>query len=843
MEHLRKQALTVFALTLLAVTCGPGFAAEWTAVNTGLTSLDVHALAIDPVRPTTLYVGTGDGVFKSLDGGETWRTSGLAGTSPFVLVIDFVNPNTLYASNNNCSFKSADGGASWSYLTLPGPGCAPIDALAIDSVNPNILYVAPQYDPWGYGLSLNGNLLKSTDRGASWSYPPFPCPIGAFAISPLAPNTVYAAAHWDSSCTVQKSTDAGLSWSRTGLANTAISVLAIDPKTPSTLYAGTRNKRDLRFEGLFKSIDSGASWSGINHGLADLIGTRSNIDALVVDARNPSTLDAATAHNGVFRSSDGGASWVRFSDGLSNRNIRALALGPTESGLNVLYAGTAGGGIFKILDDGVVTDPVPMSRIFFVPVIVSSPDSGEVFYESELTVANRSTREATVEFTYTAAFGGGSGQTKTTLEAGRQRIVPDAIAYLRELGIPITESGNHYGTLSVRFYGLSSPDEAAVSVRTTRAVPDGRAGVAYPGLPMASLVDDVFLFGLRQDASYRTNVALQHAGEAQDGEITLRLRVYATNTPAPVHTVRVVLRPGGFYQVDEILHSNGLDLSSGYVSVERIDGYAPFHAYAVMHNRASPDSILIGPFSGSSSRLTFPAIPRPENGFRSELLLKNSSIPFLGDKKVTLSFHAVEHEAFPVKAEIALKQNEERMISDVHAWLRDFGSSIRGRPFEAVRGPLVVTVEDRTGGDLGTLSLGMRVWALNKGGPYGFSFPAVPAERESRSATWLFGLQQNADTRSNLAIVNLGAEPNRFAVELFNGETGRLAGRVENITLHPQGSFQLNSVLADYASGVTQGYARVVPSNTEPFITYAVIIDGSRPGERTGDGSIINSSP
>ena len=137
----------------------------------------------------------------------------------------------------------------------------------------------------------------------------------------------------------------------------------------------------------------------------------------------------------------------------------------------------------------------------------------------------------------------------------------------------------------------------------------------------------------------------------------------------------------------------------------------------------------------------------------------------------------------------------------------------------------------------------MRVWALSKEGQYGFSFPAIPAEKESRAATWLFGLQQNAETQSNLAIVNLGREPNHFAIEVFDGTTGKQVGRVENIAVNPQGSFQVNSLLADYAPGVTQGYARVVPSNSEPFVTYAVIIDGGRPGERTGDGSVIYSSP
>ena len=117
-----------------------------------------------------------------------------------------------------------------------------------------------------------------------------------------------------------------------------------------------------------------------------------------------------------------------------------------------------------------------------------------------------------------------------------------------------------------------------------------------------------------------------------------------------------------------------------------------------------------------------------------------------------------------------------------------------------------------------------------------------PADKESKSDTWLFGLQQSAQ-REQSGHRDLGREPNRFAIEVFDGMTGKQGGRVENIVVNPQGSFQLNSPLANYAPGVTQGYARVTPSNTEPFVTYAVIIDGGRPGERTGDGSIVHSSP
>ena len=856
-----NSASRVFAniAALAAISCSVTFAAEWKAINAGLDNLDVRSLAIDPARSTTLYAGTQNGLFKSLDGGATWRPSGLPDRATTHLVIDFVNPSILYAATQitrtgyfcyeRVLFKSTDGGATWSdSITPPDQGCDTIRVLLLDPIDANTLVYAA-YTLTDYGF----NFLKSTDGGATWKYlpPRYPSPppfwdIAAIAINPLVPSSLFAAA-WDSSNVhaVFKSTDGGMTWSQTGLTDTNVTVLAIDPRNPSTLYAGTESHRDRFppvFQGLLKSTDSGSSWLPINQGLSDVTG---RVSALLVDPKSPSTLYAAFTGDGVFKSSDGGASWIRFSDGLGNRNVHALGLTPGANGLNVLYAGTSGGGVFKVLDDGLVIVPVPVSRTFFVPVVVSSTGIGGAFYESELTLANRSAREATIELTYTAASGGGTGQARTTLAPGRQLIVPDAIAYLRQLGIPIPESGNHHGTLKVRFFGLPTPDEAAVSVRTTTAVAQGRAGVAYPGVPMASLSDSQMLYGLRQDASYRTNLALQNAGEAQDGDITLWLGVVPNSHPpdAPEILLHSVLAPGQFHQINDFLSSNGLSLADADVWIGRVKGYAPFHAFAVTHYQTGSDAFYIQPASQSRSRLTIPTIPRRQGGFRSELVLTHPANS-LEDQRFTISFQAVEQETFPVKAEITLKPNEQRIISDVESWLKDFGLATRQRPFLGVKGPLVFTKE-RVGDDQSAipLSLGMRVSALNKGEEYSLFFPAVPAEQESRAATWLFGLQQNAETRSNLAIVNLGREPNHFAIEVFDGTTGKQVGRVENIAVNPQGSFQVNSLLADYAPGVTQGYARVVPSNSEPFVTYAVIIDGGRPGERTGDGSVIYSSP
>jgi hypothetical protein len=54
---------------------------------------------------------------------------------------------------------------------------------------------------------------------------------------------------------------------------------------------------------------------------------------------------------------------------------------------------------------------------------------------------------------------------------------------------------------------------------------------------------------------------------------------------------------------------------------------------------------------------------------------------------------------------------------------------------------------------------------------------------------------------------------------------------------------QLTSVLAAYATGVTQGYARVAAKRAGPFVAYAIIHDGAQAGERSGDGSVIYSVP
>ena len=222
-----------------------------------------------------------------------------------------------------------------------------------------------------------------------------------------------------------------------------------------------------------------------------------------------------------------------------------------------------------------------MSSTLFVPVLLTASGQNNSFFTSELTLTNRTGEEATLHYTYTAHRGGGSGTASDSLAPGRQRIQSDAIGYLTNLGIPIPSSGNRIGTLRVKISGAS---EVGVSVRTTTMVPEGRAGLAYPGIAAAAGFEEaVYLCGLRQNSQDRSNLALQHMGTPEEGPITLKATVFSGDPEISEGHVldERILVPGGFHQYNGILNLAGFD--NGYVKVERVEGTAPFYAYGVIN--------------------------------------------------------------------------------------------------------------------------------------------------------------------------------------------------------------------------------------------------------------------
>jgi photosystem II stability/assembly factor-like uncharacterized protein len=162
--------------------------------------------------------------------------------------------------------------------------------------------------------------------------------VNVLAVDPQTPTNVYAAAPGG----VFKSTDGGMTWARAtnGITDLSIDALVIDPMTPTTLYAGANQGG-----GVFKSTDGANSWTQLS--TAPTI-----VNALAINPQATSTLYAGSPFAGrgtVFKSTDGGNTWARSGTGLPNGTF-ILAVDPQTP--TTLYAGEQSQGIFKSLDGG-----------------------------------------------------------------------------------------------------------------------------------------------------------------------------------------------------------------------------------------------------------------------------------------------------------------------------------------------------------------------------------------------------------------------------------------------------------------------------------------------------------
>jgi photosystem II stability/assembly factor-like uncharacterized protein len=325
-----KRMSPAFLVPLLPLLATPVFAetGRWSLL--GPDGGTVTALAVDPVHPRVVYAGTreGEGVFKSLDGGATWNRSGagLPRRNPagvVALAIDSQRPEILYAGTTNAGvFKSADGGGSWSQIRQGMPVVPGVRALATDPRTSGTVYALTDSVPF-----------KSTDGGAHWRVDAnglLAAP-RVLAIDPRRPRVIYAGVD---EIGVSRSTDGGETWAPTGPGlppEAVFSALVVSPERPGTVYAATSS-------GVFRSVDGGATWTPAGAGLP--ASPSLPLSALAIDPKNPRVLFAGTLGAGVFRSDDAGASWSPASAGLSDSEVRALAIHPQGA---VLYAGTTGG--------------------------------------------------------------------------------------------------------------------------------------------------------------------------------------------------------------------------------------------------------------------------------------------------------------------------------------------------------------------------------------------------------------------------------------------------------------------------------------------------------------------
>ena len=477
----------------------------------------------------------------------------------------------------------------------------------------------------------------------------------------------------------------------------------------------------------------------------------------------------------------------------------------------------------------------------FVPVVLTSAGRNDAFFTSELTLTNRGAEEATLHYTYTAHAGGGSGTATDRLGPGLQRVQSDAIGYLTDLGIPIPGSGSRVGTLRV---GISGSSAVSVVTRTTTAVPEGRAGLAYPGIAEdEGFQEAVYLCGLRENTQDRSNVAVQNAGDSNGGDLTLRVTVFSGGSAAPGRSVvlpDLSLPPGGFHQYNGILKRAGFD--HGYVKVEKVAGEARFYAYGVINDNFNSDGSFVFPVTEGSlvgrSGQTLPVIIET-GAFQSELTLTNFSRVA---KTVNFRFVADSVDASDDTATFSLRleAGQQAILPNVVNHLRQQGVAGIGPAGGTFVGALFATVAQ---GDMSGIVMGARTGSPDgRGGQYSLFYNGVPYGSASLESAWVYGLQQNGENRSNLALVNTGeidGSSSTFEITVYDG-AGDSEPRTRSETVRARRWTQINGILGD----ISQGYVQVrKTSGNNPFVAYGVINDGGRPGERSGDGAYLPAQP
>lgn len=298
------------------------------------------------------------------------------------------------------------------------------------------------------------------------------------------------------------------------------------------------------------------------------------------DGREATVADGLALAAGEWRQVDGILAGVGFAQGWA---VVERISGGSFGAYGVVNDGGTNDGSF--LD--AVADGATPARIT-VPVVVET-----AAFRTELVLANRGSAAATLTLEYREALspsGGAGGTAAVTLGPREQRIVPEAVAWLRGLGVSVGPAGgaSYAGRLVVSGPAGSGPLYAAARVSSPSAG-GGAYGVHLPGVAAGGeLSSEGWLAGLRADAGTRTNLAFAHAGAAGTGPLALELELFdgergGVRTGA-VSTVR--LAEGEWLQLSDPLRPLGV--ATGWARIRRTEGSAPWLAYAVLNDGASP---------------------------------------------------------------------------------------------------------------------------------------------------------------------------------------------------------------------------------------------------------------
>lgn len=293
----------------------------------------IGALAIAPSNPETIYVGsgeglqrpdlsTGDGIYKSTDGGKTWRYLGLRDAQQIgAILVDPRDPNLVYvaalghpygANEERGVFRSSDGGETWQKVLYKDENTGAI-ALAFDPKNSKVIYAdlwSARQGPWENGAwqGPGSGLYKTTDGGNTWrqltkGLPTFEQGLGriGIAVAPSDSNTVYATVDAPQLGGIYRSDDAGESWRRVGTDRRAwargsdFAEIDVDPRDKEVVYTSAI--------AAYKSTDGGKTWTAFKGAPGG-----DDYHTLWINPENPEIMLLAT-DQGATISVNGGKTW------------------------------------------------------------------------------------------------------------------------------------------------------------------------------------------------------------------------------------------------------------------------------------------------------------------------------------------------------------------------------------------------------------------------------------------------------------------------------------------------------------------------------------------------------
>ena len=305
--------------------------ADWQPVSDGqpFGTASVGAVAVSESDPNVVYAGMGesdirgnvsygDGMYKSMDGGKTWKHIGLENTRQISRVrVHSRNPDIVYvavlghvwaANEERGIYRTRDGGKTWEKIFRRGPKAGAID-LTFDPTNPNILYAGfweVYRKPWDLESGGPGSgLFKSTDGGDTWTEltrnPGLPKGVignVSVTVSGANPERVWAQIEAEDGG-LFRSEDGGKTWSRVNqdrkLRQRAwyFNRILADPKNAERIYA-----MNVAF---FRSDDGGKTFNPVRTPHGD------NHD-LWISATNPQRMIEGN-DGGANVSTNGGANW------------------------------------------------------------------------------------------------------------------------------------------------------------------------------------------------------------------------------------------------------------------------------------------------------------------------------------------------------------------------------------------------------------------------------------------------------------------------------------------------------------------------------------------------------